>query len=96
MTKIVLPSYAQKRIYAGGDGATACVLVGYCPDTLAYFQVMFEEAKKSFPELTASDVTCAKVTSSPSIKGFTIILFECDKKPVDGWDYYDSQIDFHF
>jgi len=100
-------SYARKRIYGGPktqsmqpvkatEMATAVILVGYCPDTLAYFNAMFDEARKSFPDLKACDVTCGKVIRSESVKGFTVILFAVPDVPVDSWDYYNSHVDFNY
>jgi hypothetical protein len=39
--------YARKRIYQpkNSDRAVGVILVGYCPDTLAYFNAIFEEAR---------------------------------------------------
>lgn len=75
------PKHAQRRLYVTNDKehglrATGVIIVGYCPDTLDYFQCLYETAKESFPKLKSSAVTCSKVTNSPSIKGFTIILFD--------------------
>ncbi len=90
--------YALKRIYAPKDrvSATACILVGYCPDTLAHFQAIYEEAKKSFPHLTPEMVTCGKVHESSYVKGFTLVIFDCPRKKVKGWEYYESGIDFYW
>lgn len=76
--------------------AKAVILVGYCPDTLAYFNAMFDEAKKTFPDLHPGGVTCGKVLESSYVKGFTVILFDVPNKPHEGWTYYDSNLDFRY
>ncbi len=97
------PNHAQKRIYWGKKpsaerGAAACILVGYCPDTLDYFLALYEEAKKSFPDLKIGDVTCGKVTQSSSVKSFTLIIFNIpgEKRTVDGWDDWDMDLNFNY
>lgn len=96
---IKLPEHTQKRIYWNKDstGGVACILVGYCPDTLAYFRAMFKLAKKSFPDLIEEECTCGKVSRSSSIQGFTLLLFhlESRKFEIDGWDNF-GPIDFNY
>ncbi len=78
------------------EQATAVILVGYCPDTLAYFNAIFDEARKSFPDLKPDQVTCSKVSKSDCVQGFTMILFRVPNKPVKGWSYSNSHIDFNY
>jgi len=97
--EVELPEYAQKRIYWNKEGSgTGVVLVGYCPDTLAYFLAMYEEAKKTFPQLKMNDCTCSKVHTSNCIKGFTVLLFNVsgEKREYAGWDSWNMSIDFLF
>lgn len=97
MATVELPDHAQKRIYKASR--RACILVGYCPDTLAYFDALFIEAKKSFPWLKAENATCGKVTNSHSVQGFTLLTFLLpDDAPLDveGWSIREGHIDFHY
>lgn len=97
LKKLIGHDEIRKTIYGHKDGSKAVIMVGYCPDTLAYFNAMFTEAKRSFPNLNAENVICGKVTRSNCVKGYTLIIFDCPNEPVDGWDFYEnSQIDFNF
>ena len=48
-------------------------LVGYCPQTLEYYQRMAELLKRSFPAVETKDVGCHHVTQSSCVKGFTLV-----------------------
>ena len=101
---ITLPAHAQRRIYwSQQQGSkrwvgTAFILVGYCPNTLAYFQVMFDDAQKTFRTLNAAHVTCGQVTRSSSIQGFTLITFPVigPRKEYKGWGSYEGNVDFTY
>ncbi len=96
---VILPNHITKRIYwnENGDSARCFILIGYCPDTLAYFIEMAKEAQKSFPDLDFANVTCSKVSRSPSIYGFTLITFAIPgpKRDIKGWQEYHS-VDFNY
>ena len=74
--KVTLPRHTTKHISWNKDGnsCSAFILIGYCPDTLAYFQAMAEKLKETFPQVKDEDITCGKVTQSDCIKGFTVIM----------------------
>lgn len=96
--KIKCPEHRQKRIYWGEGRNAGVILVGYCPDTLAYFQALANEAKKDFPDIDDGEIICSQVTRSSSIHGFTVILFTVpgEKREVAGWDSCDGCVDFGF
>lgn len=91
------PKHRQKRIYWHDGKGVAVILVGYCPDTLAYFNAMTEEARKDF-EIDDENVTCGRVRRSSSVQLFTYIMFDIDGPPRDvkGWDSYDRCVDFEY
>ena len=74
--KVTLPRHTTKHIQwnKDGNGCSAFILIGYCPDTLAYFQAMADKLKEAFPHVKDEDITCGKVTYSDYCKGFTIIV----------------------
>ena len=77
--------YTDKLRKNGDDySVIGVILVGYCDDTLAYFNALFNAAKKSFPELTEKEFTCGKVRSSPCYKGFTVVEFNATNF-LTGW-----------
>lgn len=94
---IKCPEHRRKRIYWHDGKGTAVILVGYCPDTLAYFNALATEARKDF-DINEEAVICGRVTRSSSIQNFTFIMFDIDgpKRDVDGWDSYNSTIDFGY
>jgi hypothetical protein len=73
------------------------VLIGYCPDTIPYFMAMAQLVLKSFPKADPSEMTCAKVTVSHYVKGYTALLAQIEgpKRKVRGWEEHDS-IDFNY
>ena len=90
-------SHANKVIYWNEKDrcGQAFILVGYCPNTLNYFSALFEEAKKSYPELSMGEVTCSEVRKSDWCKGYTLITFSVNKK-AEGWWVRSSEPDFWF
>ena len=97
-TTVTCPPHASKIIYwdKKDKRGRAFILVGYCPNTLDYFLALFEEAKKSYPELTLGEVTCSKVKESGGYKGFTLITFSVKTK-AKGWtvgEYANMDIRF--
>lgn len=98
---VEFPQHAKKRIY-WGDGKAGSgrgvILVGYCPDTLAYFNALAAEAKKSFPDLTDDDIACGRVCDSPVVNQFTVIVFQVHgkKRKIAGWESYNCNIDFRY
>lgn len=72
----------QKR--NGKFAATGVVLVGYCPDNLEYFNLLYRHAKESFPELQESAIQCGRVRRSSTIQGFTLLMF--DLTEILNWD----------
>lgn len=97
--EIQLPAHTQKRIYWPEDGTgRAFILIGYCPDTLAYFQAMYAEARKSFPELRPENCTCGKVTGSRTVQGFTLLSFPLtgEKHEIEGWEMLSGYSDIYY
>lgn len=102
MERASVPKHRICRTYTwihnGQQNSAAYILVGYCPDTLDYFNAMFRLAKKTFPWIKPSDVTCGKVRNSDSVKGFTVITFRIppEQSYQQGWHRYGCQVDFSF
>lgn len=96
--KVTLPKHATNHVYWSetGQSGWAYVLVGYCPDTLAYFKAIGERLKKQFPEVKETNITCAKVSKSESVYGFTIGLtsIKGPKRKIKGWS--ERPIDFNY
>lgn len=69
---------------------TFVMLVGYCPDTLDYFNALFRKARKSFPKLSQEGVICGKVTKSDRIQGFTLLMFPAGNL-LKGWELQEIQ-----
>lgn len=84
---------AQKFIDWNGDKGHAYLIVGYCPDTLAYFKRLFKEAKKDYPEITEEEVICGKIRNSIRWNSYTIIIFPVTRKNPK---YRDWKIDFGY
>ncbi len=91
---ITLPTHVQKLVYR----ERAYIMIGYCPDTLAYFNAMYQEALKSFPDLTEEECECGKIRKSSWCFGFTYLTFLIPKVPMviaDEWTYHDRGPDFY-
>lgn len=82
-----IPKHATKHVIWKDDRGQLVYLVGYCPDTLSYFNGLFLDALKSVPDLDASKATCGKVVRSDSCQGFTLMLIDIPgpKRPVEGF-----------
>jgi len=93
---VTLPKHVERYVTWQNNQSHAYYLVGYCPDTLAYFQALFEDAKKTFPDLDAKDCTCSKVRRSSSKDGFTYFGFPINgpKREIKGFGERD--IDFGY
>ena len=78
---IVLPEFTERYVIWSEDGSSGSLitLVGYCPDTLAYYQAMFEDMKLSVPGLINSKAMCTRVHASIVRKNFTMMM-----APIDG------------
>ena len=87
-----------KVIYEFAGASTAVIAVGYCPDTLAYFRRLYEEAQKSFPALSDIEVTCSRARNSQTMDGFTVILFKvpAGHKKLAGWQYVNDVLPFSY
>ena len=71
------PEHTQRRVVWNCDNAgngQLVILVGYCPDTLAYFAGLFQDAKRSCPDIREEDAVCSKVRKSNCHYGFTLML----------------------
>lgn len=74
-----------------GDGkylAQIHILVGYNRGTIANFQSMADELRKTFPDATNDEIAAGKVTKSSRVKGFSIIStgLRIEKREYPGWD----------
>lgn len=71
-----------------GIGGSLIYLVGYCPDTLAYFMGLFLDAKKHVPSIDANDAICSKVKKSAFVQGFTLMTIKTNikKRAIPGFD----------
>lgn len=87
--------HLRKIIYKGKDRNVACIVSGYYPSNLKYFNVMYKEAKKDYPYLTIGEVLCGKIRDHHNMDGFTIIVFTVEKI-VDTWSVINSGLDFYF
>ena len=58
-------------------------LVGYCPQTLEYYQQMAKLLKRSFPTIDLKSVGCHHVTHSDRVKGFTLVAVQFEAKKAD-------------
>ncbi len=63
------------RSYLGPQFVNVHVLVGYCPQTIPYYQKMIKELRKTFPAAKVKDVNLGKVTKSSYVQGFTLITW---------------------
>jgi hypothetical protein len=70
------------RPYLGPQFVNVHLLVGYCPQTIPYYQKMIKELRRTFPQAKIKDVECRQVTKSSCVKGFTLITWsgECSFK----------------
>ena len=93
------PKHTQRRIvwHKDGKSGTAIMLVGYCPDTLPYFLGLAEDLMKCIPEADLQEATCAKVSKSDCIQGFTVLMAPVPgpKRVIKGFEEYDS-INFNY
>ncbi len=94
--------YWRKDMSSSGKGkmfANVHLLVGYCPTTIAYFQALAEELRKTFPEAKDEDLYCGQVTKSHSVDGFTLLRWnaEIDKKEYKGFASHENgQPEYYF
>jgi len=61
------------RGYLGPQDVNVHILVGYCPQTIPYYEKMIAELKKTFPKAETRDIELGKVSKSSCVQGFTII-----------------------
>lgn len=83
-----LPEHTRRYVIWGKDGGSRLVyLVGYCPDSLEYFQAMFNDAKQVVPDINAAETICGKVQKSRSCQGFTLMLIAIhgSKRDIPGF-----------
>jgi len=64
------------RSYLGPQFVNVHVLVGYCPQTIPYYQKMISELQKTFPQAETRDVGLGKVTKSSCVQSFTLITWQ--------------------
>ncbi len=76
------------RPYLGPQFVNVHVLVGYCPQTIPYYQKMIKELRKTFPRAKTEDVDLGKVTKSSCVQGFTLITYSTEASFVETKDEY--------
>jgi hypothetical protein len=93
-----IPEHAEKYVKWRDDGkfGWAYIVVGYCPDELAYFIGLAQELAKDIPEVNPGKVTCSKITVSSTMKGFTIAIarLAIPKREIPG--YTERSMDFNY
>ena len=86
-SETTVPEHTRRYVVWNDSGTHGrmVLLVGYCPDTLDYFRALFDDAKRAVPEVREADATCGKVTSSKSVKSFTLMVVKIDgpKREID-------------
>lgn len=63
------------RGYLGPQSVNVHVLVGYCPQTIPYYEKMIAELKRTFPKAETRDIELGKVSKSSCVQGFTLITW---------------------
>lgn len=92
---------AEKNAPTGYAYAHVHLLVGYCPQTIPYYQAMIEEMRKTFPMIKPEDVGLGQVTSSSCVKGFTIITWngyvpQKDYESQGWWEQNDGKMEYYW
>lgn len=80
-----------RKYWVGTDNFSwAVILVERYDHSLQMFQLLFEEAKKDFPNLnlTAQDVECFNVVKSSNVKGCPMIKFDVHGPVADKEGYH--------
>lgn len=78
------------RSYLGPQFVNVHVLVGYCPQTIPYYQQMIKELQKTFPTAKVKDVELGKVTKSSCVDGFTLITWSGKASFAETGDEYSK------
>jgi len=85
-----LPTHIERYVIwnKSANGGKLITLVGYCPDTLAYYKLFFEDAQESVPEIREDLAICGKVQASLSKKNFTLMVIpiEGEKRVIDRFE----------
>lgn len=83
--KTTLPKHTKKYIVQdnNGIGVKLVYLVGYCPDTLAYYNAFFKDAQKHFENLDSTTAICGKVRKSVCCQDFTLMIIPIENKKYD-------------
>lgn len=78
------------RPYLGPQFVNVHVLVGYCPQTIPYYQKMIKELRKTFPRAKTEDISLGKVTKSSCVQGFTLITYSTETSFIETKDEYSK------
>ncbi|MBV6514210.1 MAG: hypothetical protein FMNOHCHN_03800 [Ignavibacteriaceae bacterium] len=78
------------RSYLGPQFVNVHVLVGYCPQTIPYYQKMIKELRKTFPRAKTEDISLGKVTKSSCVQGFTLITYSTEASFIETNDEYSK------
>lgn len=79
------------------EDGIAMLLVGYCPQELAYYLGLAREFLKTFPDANVGAMGCHQITRSHNVKGFTLAILPIKgpKRDIPGYDVW-SGIDFNY
>lgn len=78
------------RPYLGPQSVNVDVLVGYCPQTIPYYQQMIKELQKTFKKAKIKDINLGQVKKSRCVQGFTLISWNGEASFIDVSDDYPS------
>ncbi|MEN9341834.1 MAG: hypothetical protein RIQ54_90 [Candidatus Parcubacteria bacterium] len=72
--------------------ANVHLIIGYNQGSIADFQNMAEELRKTFPQADNRDICGGKIFKSLSVNGYTIITWNAyiPKDDYPGWDQKDT------
>lgn len=86
-----MPSKKKGKVFANVH-----LLVGYNQQTIADYQEMAKELRKTFPDAKDSELMCSHVTKSRYCEGFTLLAYnaEIDDKEYEGWGRRETPPDY--
>lgn len=75
-TNSSIGAMTYKKNDGGQRFANIHLLVGYTSETVASYQKLAEELRKTFPQATDMEVRCGKVRKSSYCESFSIVAFD--------------------
>ena len=78
--------------------ANVHLLVGYNDGTIASYQKMAEELRKTFPEAEDGEIHCSKIEGSSHYNGFSLITWSTflPEGKYKGWHQFEGCPDYHW